>query len=494
MERPNILIFMTDHQRGDTVLRTHPAKTPHVDKLAAEGITFTNTFCPAPHCCPARATFASGLYPSRSGVWNNVLNEQALTKGLNPGVRLWSQDLADAGFDLNWSGKWHVSAEETPKNRGWNERFVSCTTFLTNDELWNYYRKIAEKEAHAAARMERGEGQILRPGYETYTTYGIQESVPNNVLQDIDIMHDETAVAHALDIIPTLAARRHPWVLYIGVNGPHDPYIVPKKYLDMYKLEDIELPASYHDELDDKPQIYRRTRRERWGQLAEREVRESIRHYFAFCTYLDELFGKVLNTLEKTGQTDNTLVLYTSDHGDYCGEHGLFAKGIPCFRGAYHVPAVIRWPSGIKNPGRSVDSFVSLADFAPTFLETAQIATSRNFTGASLVPFLRDKGQPPDWRDDIHTQCNGVELYYTQRSVMTKEYKYVYNAFDEDELYDLRYDPDEMKNVSADPSWAGVKRDMVMRMWQFAHKEQDTIISEYITVALAPYGPAELFR
>lgn len=113
--------------------------------------------------------------------------------------------------------------------------------------------------------------------------------------------------------------------------------------------------------------------------------------------------------------------------------------------------------------------------------------------GASLAPFLA--GQAPSaWRDALFTQCNGVELYYTQRSVMTADWKYVFNAFDQDELYDLRRDPDEMTNLAADPAYDEVKRDLCRRLWQFACAEDDTAINSYITVGLAPYGPAEAFR
>src|SRR5512141_2604637 len=108
MDRPNILIFMTDHQRADTVLPEHPALTPVLDRFGRDAVTFTNAFCPSPHCCPSRATFFTGLYPSRHGVWNNVLNEQAINSGLRDGVRLWSEDLAAAGYDLHFCGKWHV--------------------------------------------------------------------------------------------------------------------------------------------------------------------------------------------------------------------------------------------------------------------------------------------------------------------------------------------------------------------------------------------------
>jgi arylsulfatase A-like enzyme len=480
MTQPNILIVMTDHQRADTALAEHPSITPNLDRLAAEGVTFTNTFCPSPHCCPSRATFFSGLYPSRHGVWNNICNRQALSTGLNEGVRLWSEDLAEAGYDLHYTGKWHVSVEESPKDRGWTEHTVSGAQGTYHGVRWDHYKALAQ-EADAA---ERGEGEILRPGYGTYRLYGASERVGD---------HDQRVHQEALDLIPQLAQGDGPWGLYVGFGGPHDPYVVPQRYLDLYDLDDVPLPAGYHDEMHDKPAIYKRMRAMRFGQLSEREVREAVRHFWAYCTYLDDMFGEILRALEATGQADDTLVLFTSDHADYMGEHGLFAKGIPCFQGAYRIPAVVRWPNGVEAPGRRVDAFVSEADFAPTFVEAAGLAPDAGLTGASLMPFLRGEA-PSDWRDAIHTQCDGVELYYTQRSVMTRDTKYVFNGFDWDELYDLRNDPDEMHNLANDPAYASVKREMCRRMWQFAYEEDDSAINPYITVSLAPYGPAEAFR
>ncbi len=477
--QPNLLIVMTDHQRADTALPDHPSITPNLDRLAREGVRFTNAFCPSPHCCPSRATFFTGLYPSNHGVWNNVCNRQALSTGLKPGVRLWSEDLAGAGYDLHFSGKWHVSIEESPKDRGWTEDFVSAAQGTQHGVPWEHYRQLAAQPDPTT----RGEGEILRPGYGTYRLYGAGESDG----------HDAIATQRALDVLPRLAQGGQPWGLYVGLIGPHDPYIVPQKYLDLYDLADVPLPLSYGDELADKPRIYGRMRAMRFGQLSEREVREGIRHFWAYCTYLDDLFGQIWAALEATGQADNTLLLYLSDDGDYVGEHGLFAKGIPCFQGAYRVPAVMRWPNGIVAPGRAVDAFVSLADFAPTFLDVVGLPRDRHFAGASFVPFLRG-ASPETWRDAIHTQCNGVELYYTQRSVMTRDFKYVFNGFDIDELYDLRRDPHEMWNVSDDPAYAEVKRELVGRMWRFAYEEDDTAINNYITVGLAPYGPAEGFR
>jgi arylsulfatase A-like enzyme len=179
-----------------------------------------------------------------------------------------------------------------------------------------------------------------------------------------------------------------------------------------------------------------------------------------------------------------------SDHGEYLGDHGLYLKGAPAFQGGYHIPFIMRWPDGINNPGRQVNAFINLADFAPTFLDLAGIDEQPEMSGRSIVPFLSDDN-PADWRDEHFTQFNGVELYYTQRSIKTVEFKYVYNGFDFDELYDLRRDPNEMVNVADDPAYDEIKQDLVRRMWVRAAEEEDTIFNPYGTVGLAPWGPAD---
>ncbi len=482
-DRPNFLIFMTDHQRGDTVLPGRPVRTPNVERLAAEGVAFSETFCPSPHCCPARATFFSGLYPSRHGVWNNVCNHQRLSRGLVPGTRLFSDDLAAAGYRCVFAGKWHVSIDERPADHGWEERMVSAAAEAYHGRRWEEYREMAAGTADLAPR--RGEGEILRPGWGTYRLYGTRPRA--------QMGHDNRVLEKSLEALSELLESDQPWCLYAGAIGPHDPYFVPPEYLEMYSLEDVPLPPSFADEMSGKPRVVQRLRRQVFGQLSEREVREGIRHFWAYCTFLDDLFGRMLDLLDRSAQKQNTVVLYTSDHGDYCGDHGLFAKGIPCYRGAYHVPAVMRWPAGIAAPGRSIDALVSLADFAPTFLDLAGIQPNRRFTGASLRPFL-EGSEPGDWRDAVFTQCNGVELYYTQRSVSTRDWKYVFNGFDDDELYDLRHDPHELQNRIHDPACAPIIRELCRRLWRFAREEDDTMINPYITVGLMPWGPAEAFR
>jgi arylsulfatase A-like enzyme len=188
---------------------------------------------------------------------------------------------------------------------------------------------------------------------------------------------------------------------------------------------------------------------------------------------------------------------------------------VPSFREAYHIPAVVSWPRGIKGPGRQVDALVDQVDWAPTILEACGVAPTKELSGRSLMPWLRNES-PADWREATFTQMNGVELYYTQRITMTRNWKYVYNGFDYDELYDLKNDPHEMRNLAFPdltamrgatlkgaglsatghtpwPMLAGelesVRKELLAKMWTFAAQHNDIIFNPYGTVALAPLGP-----
>ncbi len=485
--QPNILIFMTDQERGDVVHPDHPCITPNATRLAQEGIRFSQSYCSSPHCCPSRATFMTGLYPSRHGVYNNVSNPSAINRTVFEGVTMFSEHLQDAGYHLAYTGKWHVSDTDNPSDRGWEEleavRAKAGSYMHTGIQQW--------QTQDFGNPTERGYGQILRPGWKPAQLFN---SYPTDTEHAYESHDDYKVVKSALDALPGLAADDKPWCLYVGTFGPHDDFVVPEHYVNMYDLDDIPLPVNYADTLRDKPAVYQRMRDMYWSQMTEEEVRDCIRHYWAFCTMEDELFGLLLDKLEELGQVENTLVLFVSDHGEYCGSHGLYCKGIPSFREAYHVPTIIRYPNGIKNPGREENAFVSLADFAPTFMDVANADMPDDLTGRSLTPFFENEA-PSDWRETLFTQCNGVELYYSQRSVMTRDYKYVYNGFDWDELYDLQNDPHEMINLAKDPHYDEIKHELVRQMWRFAAAQNDELImNPYYTVALAPWGPADALK
>lgn len=486
-ERPNVLIFMTDQEQAAVVHPDHPCQTPNATRLAREGVLFRNAYCPTAHCCPSRATFLTGLYPSQHGIYNNVSNPTAIHHALNPGVRTFSEGLRDAGYNLAYAGKWHVTDAEDPADRGWEQLEITAGKGSYMHRSLEQWRAQAREPV---ADTPRARGQIRRPGWGDYQLY---RSYPSDGPKGYEDHRDYRVVRSALEALPRLAGQSAPWCLYIGPTGPHDPFVVPERFARLYNPKDVPLPPNFHDTLDDKPRVYQRMRRQYWGQLSEDEVRESIAHYWGYCTMEDALFGEVLDALERTGQSENTLVLRLSDHGEYAGAHGLYLKGVPAFREGYNIACIARWPAGLVRPGREVDAFVTLADITPTLLGLAGQPAPARLAGRDLAGFFRDEA-PADWPDAFYSQFNGVELYYSQRVVQTHALKYVYNGFDFDELYDLRTDPHELVNLAERPDYQEARRALVRQMWRFAARTDDIIFNPYPTTALAPWGPAEAFR
>ncbi|MFI3212487.1 MAG: sulfatase-like hydrolase/transferase [Eubacteriales bacterium] len=475
-KKKNFLIFMTDHQRGDLKKIYKNAITPNIDKLQENGVRFENAYCPSPHCCPSRATFFSGLYPSEHGVWNNVNVSNTLSRGLFEDVKLFSEDLKEDGYQLYFGGKWHISAEESPEDRG----FVDVAAMELEYKKYPHKADVSEWDRYKNKVMTdmskpRQESQILRPGYPLYQQYGINE----NPYNDKDMVEAMNNCIKNLDV-------SKPFCVYASPCGPHDPYCVPQKYLDMYDINDISLPDNYEDDMHDKPNLYKRTK-DRYAQLTDQEHLESVRHYLAFCTYEDALFGMLIDTLKERNLLEDTVVMYLSDHGDYVGAHGLWAKGLPCFREAYQVCSTIGY-GGIRANNKVESSFVSLADYAPTILELANIKENREFTGKSLVPFLKDE-KPTFWRNEMYSQSNGNEVYGIQRAVFDKRYKYVFNGFDYDELYDLVNDPEELYNLLKTGSHDEIVKEYCEKLWKFAYDHKDSIVNDYIMTALVPFGP-----
>ncbi|MBN1673989.1 MAG: sulfatase-like hydrolase/transferase [Kiritimatiellae bacterium] len=497
MKKPNVLIFMADHLIGDVTRKDHPCITPNLDRFGAEGVRFESTFCTAPHCCPSRASFQTGEYPSTHGVWNNVSNRCAISQKLNAGIRTLGQYLKEAGYTMGYSGKWHVSEWEWPADFGWREFHVRKHQRPPeiDSRIAAYDAQAREKKAPPAT-----DGTIQRPGWGNLQYYGTRESEPDPVNPEI---------THGIEGLKTLAAEGEPWAMMISTNVPHDPHVAPDVYVELYENSAVNLPASWLDDLRDKPRICQRMRNQYWDQMSEAQSAECLKRFWAKCTMVDAWFGKILAALEQTGQADDTLVIFTSDHGDYAGAHGLWAKGIPCYREAYAIPGIVRWKNGIRNPGRVVKDLVSICDFMPTIVEAATGAAPAVF-GRSLLPYLRDEQDVP-WRDALFTQCNGVELYYTQRSVFTRDWKLVYNGFDFDELYDLRNDPGETVNLAfpdrypqrgrapgeefvpwprLTPELEAVRRELYAKLWAFARANEDHFLyTPYITTSQAAYGP-----
>lgn len=474
-EKPNILIIMTEHQQGGTVDPYSPCKMPNIkNRLADRGMRFQYAYTPTALCAPARASFFTGLYPSAHGMYNNYHSTPVIHSGLFEGVRLFSEVLREAGYNLSYIGKWHVSGEKTPEDYGWKVLWESGLGPLKAPTP-------GRREENLKSRVDISKsGFIQRPGWPDYLLYDV---IDIKLADTVDYIRTEIAVNE----IKRLSKENKPWVVYIGFTQTHDPYFAPKKYVDMYKLEDVPLPPNYYDTLEDKPRIYKRMKDQLWSQLTESQVKEAIRCYWALCTMTDELVGILLDTLEDLDLLEDTIVIYTSDHGDEVGSHGLFLKGIIPFEESYRIPLIISWPEVIK-PRSICDNFVTLCDLAPTFYEIAKIEKPPHSHGKSILNILRGE-QPENWTQTFYGQFLGTEYYYTQRIIRDKRYKYVFNGFDIDELYDLERDPYELINLAGKKEYEELKKELIKELWRWAVKTDDIIFNPYPTVSLIPYGP-----
>ena len=497
MKRPNILIFMTDQQRACSVLPGDPYKaiTPVLDRFQKDATTFRRAYGPAPHCCPSRASFMTGLMPTQHGVWNNVCVANAISRGLKEGIRPWSMDLKEAGYALHYAGKWHVSNYQQPRDYGWNHLHPESMCHgegltLDQQESQARAREVAHLRKHHVNTPfgARAPGEIQRPGQTPYFHFGgkdnphLAQYFPGD--DDENPFNDKAVVDAAGGKMEKLGDA-HPWCLYVGTLGPHDPYIPPQRFLDLYEGIEFPLPETFHDPMLDKPGLYRRTR-DRFNQLSLEEHQEAIRHYLAFCSYEDWLFGQLIDKLKQLGKYDETLILYVSDHGDYLGDHGLWCKGLPSFTSCYHIPAIMKLPGQTEPEERR--ELVSLCDFGPTILAAGGVNTHTKFAGESLLPLLGRAASQTPWRDALFFQTNGNETYGIQRSLLTDRWRFVYNGFDYDELYDLAQDPGQMRNLAADPAYDETKKELYTRIWRFGLEHDEQLVNDYIMTALADYG------
>jgi arylsulfatase A-like enzyme len=265
--------------------------------------------------------------------------------------------------------------------------------------------------------------------------------------------------------------------------GPHHPYAVPEPYASMYDPDDVEPWDSFAETYEGKPQVqenylsYRGVADLDWDEWAE-----VIAKYFGFVTFIDEQIGRILDALDELG-LDDAAVFHAADHGDFTGNHRQFNKGPMMYEDTYHVPFLVRWP-GVVEPGSTCEEFVRLLDLMPTFLELGGVTPPTNVDGRSIRPLLGGE-TPGDWPETVFAEYHGDEFgLYSQRMVRTERYKFVYNAPDVNELYDLEEDPAELNNLVDHPGYRDVREELERTLAEWM-RETDDPIALWTTKVLA---------
>ena len=460
--RPNVLYIMTDQQRYDSlssVGRT-ACRTPHLDQLAGEGIRFDNAYTVCALCSPARTSMLTGRYPHNHRMWNNNDMMQWAIRDLADEERMISQDLVEMGYNCGYSGKWHCGESKLPGGYG-----------FAGMEVPNYGNPYRTEE-YAEYLAERG----LQPPALVSPEV---EGAPGYLSGPLEACSPHFLTEYAIDLLTRFNEERDasgkPFMIFLSFWGPHAPYYVPEPYASMYDPDEVELWANYRDDLPDKPHIQDRFRRaiSQSDSVTDEAWRDRIAKYWGFCSFIDDEVGRLLSVLSDLGREDDTAVLFSTDHGDMTGSHGGFMdKGPFMYEETYHIPQIARVP-WLTKPGTTCDCFVSNMDLASTVLDIAGLPVPDAHDGRSLVPLFQNPCA--DWRDDLMSEFHGHRFLYSQRMVRWDHYKYVFNAPDWDELYDLSQDPNEMTNLINDPGYGEVAKEGRQRLLKWIDDSKDPL-------------------
>jgi len=407
----------------------HPlVQTPHLDRLAADGVLFQHAYCNSPLCVPSRMSFMTGRYVHHIGTWDNA-------SPLASDAATWAHLLRAAGYDAVLSGKQH---------------------FIGPDQLHGFRAQLA-RDLHAEHEhpiFSWAEGTRVAPA----PWPALAKAGPGTT---IEIEVDDQVEAAALAYLRAPERRERPWALCVSFIAPHFPLVVPERFWRRYPPETVDLPHIPPGHLERQHPVYQRLRA-MFGMVdfPEALVRRGRAAYYGLITYLDEKIGRLLDTLDETGQRQNTLVIYTADHGEMAGEHGMWRKS-NFYEQAARVPLVLRWPEALP-AGRRVPQVVSLVDVVATMLDAAGVPPVSPLDGESLLPLAR--GEAMEWKDEAFSEYLAHGVARPMAMLRRGRYKLNYSLDDPPELYDLEADPGEFDDRAADPAYAAIREDLRARL------------------------------
>ncbi len=458
--KPNILLLVADQHRFDVVgcYDNPDVLTPALDTMAAEGVLFETCYVHNPICSPSRASLATGLYPRNHGLWANGV-QMPLDR------RLLSKALADAGYDCGMAGKQHfgpcAEADEIRRDDGY--RVYKWSHDPIHRSANNSYHRWLER-VHPAVFKE------LFDDIESSSTEA------GNVAKGataIDLVQVEAHYSHwiadeAIDFIsePSRAADQ-PFYFTANFFDPHHPFGAPNEYRRLYDSGKLPTPYGSVEELQSKPEQQREYSAKSYGGYApgfqeygEDELREARANYYAMVSLIDAQCQRIMDVLRERGQLDNTLIIYTSDHGEMLGDHGLMLKGPMLYEAVTRVPLILRWPPALGS-GKRIQQIVQHIDLTSTLLDVAGVPDALPSQGSSLLPLI--SGSDDGWRDWALVEyrdsghasqppTHTTMLRHRDRKLIVWHGEPATARARDGELYDLAIDPHELVNLYHDPA------------------------------------------
>lgn len=461
-ERPNILFIFTDDHASHSISAygSKINETPHLDRIANEGMLFENCFCTNSICGPSRAVIQTGKYSHKNGFYRNG-NKFDGTQQTFPKL------LQKAGYETAVIGKWHLGEHMAPQGYNYSNvligqgpyynppmlldengdgereriRPTGYTTDLITDYTLDWLKNIrSDEKPFMLMYQHKAPHREWAPGPDYLTMYDdVEIPEPDNLFDDYE---GRGTAAHQQDMSIEKTMT------------PHDLKLVPPGYLNEEQLK------AWNAAYEPKNEAFRKANLQ-GKELVRWKYQRYIKDYLRCIASVDDNIGRVLDYLDDAGLAENTIVIYTSDQGFYLGDHGWFDKRF-MYEESYRMPLLVRWP-GVIEPGSRNDDLVSNVDFAETFCDIAGVTIPDDMQGRSLVPLF--KGNTPDeWRAALYYHYYEFEndrrtahMVRRHYGVRTKQHKLIhfYNL-DEWELYDLKPDPREMHSVYDDPDYSAV--------------------------------------
>lgn len=472
---PNILWVCTDQQRYDTLGCTgnpHVA-TPHIDRLAAEGVLFENAFCQNPLCTPSRGSFLTGRYPTTNRLTRNG-------QVCPPDLRIFPRDLREAGYVNGLIGKLHLNAcdnrfalgpdWERTDQRLWFKGVERRIDDGYDIFLWDHHPTAENPASSYTQWLWEKTGGHIPPTPPHPASAFIRQGRPAALSQTT------WAAEQAVRFIASYRDRLHPWLLSVNLFDPHPPFDAPETHLARYldRLDSLP-PVNYVDgELDTAPPHHRAffegqpfTYGGQHARMTARDHQLVRASYYAMVDLIDEQLGRIFAALDATGQRENTLIIFMSDHGELLGDHGLWPKGPFLYDPALRVPLIFSWPGRLA-AGRRVSGLVELTDLVPTLRDLLKLAPDPAVQGQSFAPTLLGNGPVDALREDVYAQYPNSNPHRTPLfldMIRTRTHKLIAcHGTHDGELYDLVADPGENRNRWADPAYATIKTELLVRL------------------------------
>lgn len=494
-KQPNILLITSDQQHWTALGAINPKiSTPALDRLAAEGTRFDRAYCPSPVCSPSRSSIITGMYPSTHGCWTIgvKLGEDVPTVG---------ESFQAHGYDTSLIGKAHfqpladtpeqTSLERQPTLRDLDfwRGFTGPWYGFEHVEVARMHADEAHAGQHYAIWMEE---QGLANWRDYFQSYPPDSDAPKreHAWHLPEEYHYSTWTAErTIANIERAIGDGKPFLSWASFHDPHPPYLVPEPWASMYDPADMDPGTLTPGELDAMPAHFRLTQEESpdfaaWSEsgfanhgfhshlVDEAQLRKDMAVYYGMTSFMDQQIGRILDALDRLGIAEDTIVVFTTDHGHFLGQHGLAHKGAFHYEDLIKLPFIVRMPNQVP-AGAANPAIQSLVDLAPTFLDAAGVAIPGVMQGVSQWGVWR--GETESARDWAMVENRHQPTKLSLRTLVTDRYKLtVYRGSGDGELFDLQEDPDETRNRWADPEFTGQKSAMMLRFLQAEMEREPT--------------------